>query len=30
MLIIQFPTTEKTHLATDETIDPKDQSEYED
>ncbi|KAG5587784.1 hypothetical protein H5410_048218 [Solanum commersonii] len=30
MLITQFPIIEKTYLATDETIDPKDQSEYED
>ncbi|XP_070054281.1 uncharacterized protein [Nicotiana tomentosiformis] len=30
MLIAQFPTDEKVYLATDETIDPKDQSEYED
>ena len=30
MLIIKFPTTEKPYLATDEIIDPMDQSEYED
>jgi len=30
MLIAQFPADEKVYLATDETIDPKDQSEYED
>ncbi|XP_049397447.1 uncharacterized protein LOC125861631 [Solanum stenotomum] len=30
MLISQFPNTEKVYIAIDETIDPKDQSEYED
>ena len=30
MLIAQFPADEKVYLATDETIDPKDQSEYDD
>nr|XP_009799480.1 PREDICTED: uncharacterized protein LOC104245530 [Nicotiana sylvestris] len=30
MLLAQFPTTEKVYIATDETTDPKDQSEYED
>ncbi|KAG5578235.1 hypothetical protein H5410_058369 [Solanum commersonii] len=30
MLISQFPNTEKVFIAIDETIDPKDQSEYED